>query len=255
MYKKKKIVDLNHYNELIKQIIVDEKIRVEIVEIINCYKDKSVCFDGNNLYGKKLNKKGNDYLEIKYENYKFSCIYTDWQSKKRVIITQDNLKENQKYINRVEFNYVETLNDNLENEKDSLRTEKIYDKDNKLIYESNLTQKDRFDSINNFMCYKNDCFTNIIKLNKKWYINDVIIQYDLEKQYLSDYLYEQYSICPGKIKTDFENLYLFNDLERDLFINFMTGKITIRELLEKNSKKADETAKQYFKHSPSIDYI
>jgi len=255
MFKKKKVFDTTKYKELIKQIIIDKEIKKEITDVIKYFDKGNIYIDDNNLYGKISDKDGNDYIEIKYDNNKFSCIYTDWNSRKRVIITQDNLKENQKYINRTELCMTKTLPNTLENEKSSVRVEKIYNKDNILIFESTLKKEDRFDSTDNFMCYIDGCFDNEIKLNKRWYINNVIIQYNLEKKYLSKDLYEKYSICPGKISTDYENLYLFNKLEKELFIDFMTDKITIEEVLEQNKEKAEETAKQYFKNMGSIQYI
>lgn len=89
--KQNKNYDKNSYIFFLKKLLVDEKIKEEIINQIEIFaKEGTLVFDGNNLYGKIIKKEGNDYLEIKYENTHFYCNYTKWNIKCSINISQIN---------------------------------------------------------------------------------------------------------------------------------------------------------------------
>lgn len=256
MFKKKNSYNIESYKEFIKELIVDKKIRDDVLEKINFFNKNGVLFfDGNNLYGKIINKEGNDFIEIKYENQKFNCFYTEWQSKRRVSINQLNLKDNQKHIEIEEKNNYVFPEGSMENESSFEKIEKIYDSNNKLIYESKTNQNDTHNSTKDFVMYKNAYFHNFLEIEKKWFVpNGTILKYTLTKD-LNNEVKESYSICPQKINNEFENLYLFNKIDKNIFVDFVTGKITIEEVLKLNKNEAEETYKQHCKTRGTIDII
>lgn len=52
-----------------------------------------------------------------------------------------------------------------------------------------------------------------------------------------DEICEHYLICPGVYFTETDRIYKYVELDKDLFKSFMTGKININEVLEKNKEQ------------------
>ena len=104
-----------------------------------------------------------------------------------------------------------------------------------------------YDSIESSLVYNNYSYLiNNFDLEKNWYIsNGSIINYKLSKHYLYDQseLNESYSVCPGSYSDGFTGYYNFTKLDEDLFKSFMTGQITIQQLLEQNQNKENSKKK------------
>jgi len=81
-----KKINIEKYKELIKKIILNEKIRKEIIEKLDYFNNNGeIVIDGYNLYAKS--KKSKDFLELKYENKYFLCNYTEWDFSKFITIS------------------------------------------------------------------------------------------------------------------------------------------------------------------------
>lgn len=246
MFKLSKNYDVSSYKKFLGSLLIDKEIKEEILNQIDIfYEDGKIIFDGNNLYGKIISKKANEYLEIRYENGYFVCNYTKWNGKKIVNITQIDLKNNNVKMDRKEkTEYVCPYN---KNETKIEELEKIYDSENKLIYKSSLEKSVHYDSLESSIIYKDDSFySNNFRLEQDWYIsNGSIIKYQLSKHYLHEQseLNESYSICPESYSDGFGNYYYFTALDENLFKAFMLGQITIEQLLEQNKKNKEEMKK------------
>ena len=246
MFKLNKNYDVNKYKKFLESLLVDKEIKEEMLNQIDLFfENGKITFDGNNLYGKMISKKSNEYLEIRYENGYFVCNYTKWNGRNIVNITQIDLKNNNIKIDRkekTEYN----CHDN-KNETKIEELEKIYDSENKLIYKCSLQKSVHYDSLESAIIYKDDSFwSNNFKLEQDWYIsNGSIIKYQLSKQYLHEQseLNECYSVCPGTYSDDWGNYYYFANLDENLFKSFMSGQITIEQLLEQNQKNEEEIKK------------
>lgn len=92
MFKKREFYCKESYNKFLETLLVDKDIKEEIISQVEIFSKGKINFDGDNLYGKIIDKEGNDYLEIKYENKYFICNYTKWNSSCIVNITQIPLK-------------------------------------------------------------------------------------------------------------------------------------------------------------------
>lgn len=240
MFKKFK----NHYSEdsykkFLENILVDSKLKDEIISQINIFSEEGkVNFDGNNLFGKIIKKEGNDYLEIRYENDYFICNYTTWGGKRIISITQIDLKNGNVKIDKKEkTEYTCPQN---ENETTTSELEKIYDRQHKLVYESKLEYENSYESLESSLIYDAERhFSNSLELEKCWYIpNGSIIKHRLCKRYMCDdsKIEETYSICRLPYNDGSVNVLNFIDLKEELFKAFMSGKITISELLEQNTR-------------------
>lgn len=244
MFKKREFYCKESYNKFLETLLVDKDIKEEIISQVEIFSKGKINFDGDNLYGKIIDKEGNDYLEIKYENKYFICNYTKWNSSCIVNMTQIPLKNGNVKIEKKEK--IEFVCSGDDNQTSVEEFEKIYDSNNELIYESKLNYDESYNSLNSSIVYKSDSWwSNKFDLEKKWYIsNGSIIGYKLSKRYL-DYnnsdnsnLEEYYSICKGSYKDEFNGMTVYNfvTLDEELFKLFMSDKITIDELLEQNSQ-------------------
>lgn len=243
---KKKNYSIDAYQNFLKGILVDKKINEEICDKVNLFsKEGKINFDGNNLFGKIIQRKGNEYLEVRYENEYLVCNYTKWYGKNIVNITQIPLKNGNVKIDRKEKTEYVCYDD--KNETNISELEKIYDCENNLIYESTLETEHSYDSLKSSLIYKNDCWwTNNFELEKKWYIpNGSIIKYKLSKNYMDSNpkISEKYSICSGPVRVYPGICYHFIDLDEELFKSFMSGEITIEKLLKQNKKTKDTMKK------------
>lgn len=237
MFKIKRNYNVESYKIFLEQILVDREIKEEILNLIEIFNEGKITFDGSNLYGKIIDKKGNDYIEIKYQNGFLVCNYTDWAGGKIVNINQVGLKRGNVKVNRREK--IEYVCYNYTNQTNVEEIEKIYDKNKNKIYDSKLTYNEEYDATENFINYSNkSCFDNRFELYRQWYIpTGEIISYRLSKSYMDNnsQIEENYSICPGVIVTEYERRYNFEKLDENLFKNFMSGQISIEELLEQNN--------------------
>lgn len=246
MFKLNKNYDVNSYKKFLGSLLVDKEIKEEILNQINLFfEEGKITFDGNNLYGKMISKKSNEYLEIRYENQYFVCNYTKWNGRNIVNITQIDLKNKNIKIDRKEKTEY-TCPDN-KNETKIEELEKIYGSENKLIYTSTLNENVSYNSLENSIVYEDDSYwENNFELEKNWYISDgSIIKYQVSKHYLYEQseLEESYSVCPGSYSDGFERYYHFTNLDENLFKSFMTGQITIEQLLEQNQNNEKEIKK------------
>ncbi|MBR6690556.1 MAG: hypothetical protein IKL65_04430 [Bacilli bacterium] len=242
----KKSYNEEAYKKFLEGLLVDKDIKEEIFNQIDIFsEDGKISFDGNNLYGKIINKKGNDHLEIRYENEYFVCNYTKWNGRNIVNITQIEIKNKNIKIDKKEK--IEYICPDNKNETTIEYLEKIYDSKNKLIYKSYLKGNSSYDSLENSVVYKSDSFwSNNFMLEKNWYIeNGSIINYKLSKSYFNGQydLNENYSVCPGSYSDGFGKYYNFINLDEDLFNLFMTGQINIEQLLEQNKTKENSKKK------------
>ena len=246
MFKLNKNYDVNKYKKFLESLLVDKEIKEEMLNQIDLFfEEGKITFDGNNLYGKMISKKSNEYLEIRYENQYFVCNYTKWNGRNIVNITQIDLKNKNIKIDRKEKTEY-SCPDN-KNETKIEEFEKIYGSENKLIYESTLNKSVSYNSIENSIVYEDDSYwENNFELEKNWYISDgSIIKYQVSKHYLYEQseLEESYSVCPGSYSDGFGRYYHFTNLDEDLFKLFMTGQITIEQLLEQNQNNEKEIKK------------
>ena len=234
-----KKINIERYKDLINQIILNQDIKKEILEKIEYFKNNGkVVIEGYNLYAKS--KKEKDFLEIKYENKYFLCNYSEWDFGKFVTISEKELKNNSKKIERkekVEYK-CDDINKNMTEIKE---IEEIYDGNNNLIYESKYTNDIDFNILKNNMEYiDNHYFTNYFNLEKKWFIsNGSIISYKLTKSVMNEHseIEEKYSICPEVYYGNFATYYNYVNLDENLFKQFMSGNITIDDVLGQINKE------------------
>ena len=123
------------------------------------------------------------------------------------------------------------------------QTEKIYNEENKLAYVGKESSEYDYDSYSNYLEFNDTSyFSNYFNTEKTWYLfNGTIIKYNLRKNLIHDdtSLEEYYSICKGPTEGNFQKTYYFIELDKDLFKTFMTGEISINELLEKAYKNKE----------------
>lgn len=251
---KKNNDNIDNFKTLINKIILNENIKEDILNKIDYFnKYGKIVIDGYNLYGKDKNNK--DFLELKYKNNYFLCNYTDWDFSKFVTISEKELKNKNIKLERkekVEYKSNDDINYTTKEE-----IEEIYNANNDLIYESKLKCDIEYVTNSNGIKYlDNHYFTNYCELNKKWYINNgSIINYSLKKSFFNENskIEERYLICPEVHKTQFENYYNFIELDEKLFKDFMSGKITINEVLDNIDKV--EFQKMLIKNISGLDII
>lgn len=250
-----KKINIERYKELINEIILNKDIKKEIIEKINYFNlYGEIVLDGYNLYAKC--KKSKDFLELKYENKYFLCNYTEWDFAKFITISERDLKN--KFIKLERKEKVEYKSD--DESKNSTKIEEIeeiYSSDKNKVYESKFTNDIEFKTFKKSIQYiDNHYFTNYFNLDKKWYIsNGSIINYKLAKSIMNDNskLEESYSICPEVYSDGFGTYYNFVDLDENLFKQFMSGNITISEVLDNIDK--EEFHKMLVKNISNVDYI
>lgn len=231
-------ISLDNYKKFIDNLIVDKEIKEEIInKIIYFNRTGKIKLDGYNLFGKITKERNNDYLEIRYENGFLICNYTMWNFGRYVNITQKCLENGYIKINKKTKDDEEWYDK--ENEIQIEEIEKIYNADKKLVYESLFRKEDEYELKNNSFVYSDESpFKNYFSLDRKWYIdNGSIINYYLSNNSMNKdaFLIERYMICPEVSYDEFGNTYNYLDLDKDLFKSFMTGNITIEEVLEKTN--------------------
>lgn len=234
------------YNKFVSELLVDESIREEVITKISSFlKYGNVCFEGNNLFGKCFDFEKTEYLEIKYDKNGFVYNHTEGVCRTNVKITQYNLKQGNVKVEREEqVNY--DIDDKHSHENDIEILKRIYSKDNVLIYEEKYSENRRYIFNNDSLLYSDSGFGNKIKIEKQWNIsNGSIIQYRLRKDFYDDSLLEEnYYISEGLYRDPMGfGMYYFDDLDKDLFELFMTGKITIKEVIEKTREKNKQKEK------------
>lgn len=234
-----KKINIEKYKELIKKIILNEQIRKEIIEKIDYFNNHGeIVIDGYNLYAKCKNSK--DFLELKYENKYFLCNYTEWDFAKFITISQKCLKNNFSKLERKEKNEYK-CNDNSNNSTRIEEIEEIYNAAKNKVYESKFSNDIDYNTFENSIEYTNNhYFTNYFDLDKKWYIsNGSIINYKLKKSIMNENseIEERYSICPEAYCGNFATYYNYVDLDESIFKQFMSGSITIDEVLEHIDKE------------------
>ena len=208
----------------------------EIVEQIrNFSKYGEIFVQGSTLYGKIIKTEGNDYIEIKTVGRFLFCNYTKWNSTSTISISQTGLKnENVKVTREEKIDYICPKN---KNSTDLKKIERIYNDSKFLIYESTINEKESYDSYSEQLLYEeSSIFNNSYKVEKNWYfINGTIINYKLQKEnYNLKNIEESYSICQKPYDDDFATNYIFTELDKELFIHFMTGQIDLETLILHN---------------------
>lgn len=232
--------NIDYYVKFISKVVKDEKIKKEIIEQLHIfYSDGTISIDGNNLTGKIIGEKGNLYLDIKYEIDNFVCSYTKWNINSVVLIEQERLKSDDYKITKTNKNKYHCFN---KRNKCSIKIEeKIYNKDNQLLYESENKVDEEFDSYDNRIVYKDDSpFVNVITMERTWYMpNGSVIKYQMTKDelYRKTGIKENYLMCVAPCKTGNETTMDFLSISRELYISIMTGELTIEEALESLNKK------------------
>ena len=226
---------LKKYIEFLKKLIVDKDILNEIIDAINTFEEEGIItFGGNNLYARTLDVNGADYLEIKPDN-NLMCIYTCWNGKKNLIVSQVELKNGNTKVEKtekIEYNCPEEKNEN-----NTKKQSKIYGVDGQVIYEEELEKKEEYDSKKGMIVYyPSDTFTNTISINEKWYLpNDSILSHEFKKENFStEEVVDRYSICPKVIYDGHMTYASFNEIDKQLFDAIMTGQMSVEEVLEQN---------------------
>ncbi|MBE6152774.1 MAG: hypothetical protein E7166_00910 [Firmicutes bacterium] len=232
----------------LNELLIDSEIKEQIIEKINFYLYYGkIHFDNNDLYGTYINKNdlnratpAKEFLEIKIIDNNLICNYSEWSNRKITNIAQKRIKGGNTSVYKKETTDVFTYNNNNEFRINEL--EKIYNYQNILIYESKLEKEYNYDTYpykDSNIVYNDDNFNNNFSLEKNWYIqNGSIIKYNLSKSYMNQdsKIYELYSICPEVCWTETDKVYKFVELDKEIFKNFMTGKIDIHEVLHKNKE-------------------
>jgi len=234
-----KKVSIESYKNLINKIVLNEKIKKDIIEKLDYFNENGeVVIDGYNLYARC--KKSKDFLELKYENNCFLCNYTEWDFGKFISIFEKSLKNNFSKLERKEKTEYK-CNDNSNNSTKIEEIEEIYDGNKRKVYDSKFINDIEYNTINSTMEYiDNHYFTNYFDLDKKWYIsNGSIISYRLTKSFMNEHseIEEKYSICPEAYCGNLATYYNYVDLDQGLFKQFMSGSITIDDVLEQIDKE------------------
>ena len=229
------------YKNFISNILIDKEIKEEVLGQINYFEENGyIYFEGNNLYGRSFEKEAPLYLEIRNDKNGFICNYTKWSGRASIKITQNDLKNENIKVEKEELgNVLYHDNNRHENTKEEFR--KVYDKNNNLIYKETFKENREYDSLESSLIYTDACFRNKFELERTWNIsNGSIIQYKLSKNdfYNDASLQEDYLICEKPVKVPFEGThYYFDNLNKQLFKLFMTGEMTIENVLEEHQKE------------------
>ena len=249
--KKKETVKYDNcesYKNFIASLLVDKEVREEVLNEISYFeKNGYIYFEGNNLYGRSFEKESPLYLEIRYDQSGFICNYTKWSGRASIKITQGNLKQGNVKVEREEIG--NCVSDTPHDHNETIESfKKIYDKNSKLIYEETYKEDRDYGSYETGLIYKDGCFRNTFELNRTWNIsNGSIIQYKLTKNdfYSDATLQEDYLICEKPVKVPFEGThYYFDNLNKELFKLFMTGEMTIENVLEEHKKEQAKKPKR-----------
>lgn len=250
--KKANIKDkMNNFIKFIDRKIVDKDLKEEIINQIREFdKYGEIFIQGVTLYGKVIKTEGNDYIEIRCTGRFLTCNYTKWNSSAAISISQTGLKNGNVKVSREEkVDYVCPRN---KNSNDSKKIEKVYNDKGLLIFDSTITEKESYDSYNEQLLYEeSSIFNNSYKIEKNWYfINGTIINYKLQKEnYNLKNIEESYSICEKPYDDEFATNYIFKELDKELFIDFMTGQIDLENLILQNklTQKSKKTLKKEIK--------
>lgn len=235
----------NNFISKLEKILVDSEIKELIINKINFYSAKAkLQIHNDELYGTYINKcdlnratPSKEFLEIKILDSNVVCNFSELSNRKLVNIAQNTLKGGHTSISKKETIKEFTYNNN--NEFSVEEQERIYNYQNRLVYESNLKRQSDFDTYpyaDSNIIYNTACFDNEFSLERKWYIYDgVIIRYKLSKSFMSkhDNIYENYSICSGFKCSDTGREYRYKDLDKEIFKAFMSGEISIHQVFDK----------------------
>lgn len=229
----------------LEEILIDSKIKDLIKSKISFYSiNGKLHIRNNELYGTYINKcdlnratPAKEFLEIKIQDNNVVCNFSEYSNRKLVNITQNTLKGGNTRIYKKETEQGVTYNYN--NVFDILEQERIYNYQKSMVYESDFKRQSDFDTFpyeDSNMMYNKACSDNEFSLERKWYIYDgVIIRYKLSKSFMSkhDNIYENYSICSGFKCSDTGREYRYKDLDKEIFKAFMSGEISIHQVLDK----------------------
>lgn len=249
---KKQSNKLNQFKEYLSNFIVDEEIKESLLFSIDFYHSNGKLYlDDRYLYGVYINTNdlnratpAKEYFEIKIDGGCLICNYSNSSINKIVNIIQRNIKGGNTKITKKVTEDARCYNN--ENFVSVTETEKIYNYQKSLVYESTIENNSNYytyDKEDSDMTYGEKPDTNTFNIVKKWYIhNGSIIKYQLTKDYMFDEqdLQEKYLICiePDQDTLATGTICHFTELDKDLFKKFMTGYINIETLIENlnNSK-------------------
>ena len=237
----------NNFISKLEKILVDSEIKELIINKINFYSaNAKLQIHNDELYGTYINKcdlnratPAKEFLEIKILDSNVVCNFSELSNRKLVNIAQNTLKGGHTSISKKETIKEFTCNNN--NEFSVEEQERIYNYQNRLVYESNLKRQSDFDTYpyaDSNIIYNTACFDNEFSLEREWYTPEgVRIKYNLSKSFVNkdDGICERYLICPGVCWTETDRVFKFVKLDKELFKSFMSGEITIDEVLDKNS--------------------
>lgn len=227
---------INNYIKFIEKKVIDNDLKEEIINQIHEFtKYGEIFIQGVTLYGKIIKTEGNDYIEIKCAGRFFTCNYTKWNSSAAISINQTGLKNgNVKVSCEEKVDYICPKN---KNSTDSKKIEKVYNDKGFIICDSTINEKESYDSYGEQLLYEEtSIFNNSYNVEKNWYFTSgTIINYKLQKQnYDLKNIEESYSICEKPFDDDFATNYIFAELDKELFVQFMTGLIDLETLILQN---------------------
>lgn len=219
--------DLYSYKEFISNIIVDDGIKNEIINQIDLFtKDGLIIICGKELCG-KMRGLNENYLELKYINNCFICNYTKNNARRVINIVQNKNNDIIK-IDRKEVLECPTYN----NHSEIFELQRLYS-NNKMIYESLITNSQSYILDNCNIKYNTGFLFNGFNMTKKWYFsNNSIVQYRIKKDYYKGLIHEDYKICLEPLKKDYNMVYDFESLDVEVFNDLMLGKISITEVVD-----------------------
>lgn len=159
----------------LEKLLIDQEIKESIIEKINFYlKNGKIYFDNNDLYGTYINRNdlnranpAKEFLEIKINDSNLICNYSEWSNRNIINITQNNIKGGNTSIYKKETTNIFTYNN--KNEFRISEKEKIYNYQNKLIYESQLEKEYDYDTFpyeDSIIVYNENNFSNKFSLEK-----------------------------------------------------------------------------------------
>ena len=240
--------EIEKYIKKIDKLIIDKDIKKTIIEIINDFVSYGKLYiDKDNLYGmyidkyEKNKKEAKQFFEIKIDGEDIVCNFSGWKNRKIINIMQNTLKNSTIKVYKKEINTTLSYKDN--NDYEIEEKEKIYNSNKSLIYESKIKRKKDYYTFDDgefivdgtYMLYDNNYWSNYFEIEKYWYIgNGSIINYTLRNHYMDkdNRLTEYYSICPRVFKSEERGtIYNYEHLDKELFIDFMSGKLNIDQVL------------------------
>jgi len=222
------------FRDFLKQNICDDGIGSELIDQLKRFYDDGVLIlCGRDLIGKIRDIKGDDYLEIRYNDDDIICSYSKYNYRKKVSITQKRFNEVVRVIRKESTDcynsegYVETQN---------IEHEKVYNLDLKLLYESLLTDNSYCKCLTDGIKYddKGTVF-NKLCLNKKWFFkNGSVVYYKYCKDFFSgtSKSSETYSICIKPYMVNYVMVYDLKPLDETLFKKLMLQEITIEDAIK-----------------------